>query len=51
MTRAECMAKVKATFVIEEELLVRLKMAAVRGRKSYSGLVEELIRKGIGGGK
>jgi predicted CopG family antitoxin len=43
--------KVKATFVIEEDLLIRLKMAAVKGRKSYSEIVEELIRKGIGGGR
>lgn len=45
------MTKVKATFVIEEELLVRLKMAAVKGRKSYSELVEELIRKNLGGAR
>lgn len=43
--------KVKATFVIEEELLIRLKMTAVKGRKSYSEVVEELIRKQLGGGK
>ncbi len=43
--------KVKATFVLEEELLIRLKMAAVKSRKSYSEVVEDLIRKGIGGGR
>ena len=45
----ECLVKVKATFVLDEELLIRLKMAAVKGRKSYSEAVEELIRKQIGG--
>jgi hypothetical protein len=43
--------KVKATFVVEEELLIKLKMSAVKSRKSYSEIVEELIRKGIGGSK
>ncbi len=40
--------KTKATFVIDEELLIRLKMAAVKARKSYSEVVEDLIRKGLG---
>ncbi len=41
--------KVKATFVIEEDLLIRLKMAAVKSRRSYSEVVEELIKKQLGG--
>lgn len=43
--------KVKATFVLEEDLLVRLKMAAVKNRKSYSEFIEELIKKGLGSGR
>jgi hypothetical protein len=43
--------KVKATFVIDEELLIRLKMAAVKARKSYSEILEEVIKKSIGGSK
>ena len=41
--------KTKATFVIDEDLLIRLKLAAVKSRKSYSEVVEELIRKNLGG--
>jgi len=39
--------KVKATFVIDEELLIRLKLAAVKSRKSYSEVLEDLIRRGL----
>lgn len=39
--------KVKATFVLDEELLIKLKTAAVRRKKSYSELAEELIRRGL----
>ena len=42
--------KTRATFVLDEELLIELKKMAIDERKSYSEALEELIRmktKGI----
>jgi len=36
--------RTRATFVLDEELLIKLKMKAIQERKSYSECLEELIK-------
>jgi predicted CopG family antitoxin len=36
--------KTRATFVLDEELLIELKTMAIKERKSYSEALEELIK-------
>lgn len=40
--------KVRATFHIEKELLKKFKQKAIQEEKSYSELLEELIKKKLG---
>jgi len=36
--------RTRATFVLDEELLIKLKKKAIEERKTYSEALEELIR-------
>jgi peroxiredoxin len=36
--------RTRATFVLDEELLIKLKKKAIEERKTYSETLEELIR-------
>ena len=41
--------KTRATFVLDEKLLIELKKMAIEERKSYSEALEELIRMKVNG--
>jgi len=41
--------KTRATFVLDEELLIELKKMAIDERKSYSEALEELIKMKVNG--
>jgi len=41
--------KTRATFVLDEELLIELKKIAIDERKSYSEALEELIQLKVNG--
>ena len=40
--------KIRATFLIDKELLKKFRFKALEEDKSYSELLEELIRKKVG---
>lgn len=39
--------KTRATFVLDEDLLIELKKKAIEERKSYSETLEEMIRQKV----
>ncbi len=37
----------RATFIIDDNILEEVKIKAIKERKSYSDMLEEIIRKGM----